>query len=169
MDKNLKSLFAQKVADFRLPRYNELPNVGLYLEQTTEYINGFLLKIGCPPLTTSMVSNYVKNAIIPSPERRKYYCDQIGYLIFIAFAKNVISMDNISELIKFQQGEYNSETAYNYFCDELENMLSYISGIKDSLDNIGTTNTQVKTMFRSVIIASSHIIFLANCFNDNSR
>ena len=165
MSKNLKSLFAQKVADFRLPRYNELPNVGLYLEQTTEYINGYLREIGCPLLTASMISNYVKSGIIAPPLKRRYYRDQLGYLIFVAFAKNVISMDNISSLIKFQQEEYDPKTAYEYFCDELENMLAYICGLKDSLDNIGTTNTQAKTMFRSVIIASSHILFLTNCFN----
>ena len=152
------------VADFRLPRYRELPNMGLYLEQTTEYINGYLGKIGCTTLTSSMISNYVKSGIIASPDKRKYSADLIGYLIFIAFAKNVISMENIAELIKFQQEEYDSETAYNYFCCELENMLAYICGLKEDLDTIGNTNTQVKTMFRSVIIASSHIIFLANCF-----
>ena len=165
MSKNLKSLFAQKVADFRLPRYNELPNVGLYLEQTTEYINGYLSAIGCPTLTASMISNYVKSRIIAPPLKKRYYREQLGYLIFIAFAKNVISMDNISSLIKFQQEEYDPKTAYEYFCDELENTLAYICGLKDSLDNIGTTNTQAKTMFRSVIIASSHILFLRNCFN----
>ena len=165
MNTNLKSLFSQKVADFRLPRYEDLPNVGLYLEQTTEYINGYLAMIGCPLLTASMISNYVKSGIIAPPEKKKYYKDQLGYLIFIAFAKNVISMDNISSLIKFQQKEYDSKTAYEYFCDELLNMLSYICGLKDSVDNIGTTNTQVKTMFRSVIIASTHILFLINCFD----
>ena len=29
--------------DFALPRYAELPSVGLYLDQTVQYVNGYLM------------------------------------------------------------------------------------------------------------------------------
>ena len=44
--------------DFRMPRYDELPNVGLYLEQTVKYINECLSPLNIP-VTSSMISNYV--------------------------------------------------------------------------------------------------------------
>ena len=34
-----EEIMAQDLIDFKLPRYQELPNVGLYLEQTTNYLN----------------------------------------------------------------------------------------------------------------------------------
>lgn len=165
MEKDLKKNFSEKIADFRLPRYHELPNMGLYLEQVTKYINGILSTLGCPELTPSMVSNYVKGGVIAAPVKKLYYNEQIGYLLFIAISKSVISMENIKELFQMQKSTYDSVTAYNYFCSELENMLRYICGLKDTVDNVGVTNTEEKTMFRSVIIAASHIIFIGNCFS----
>ena len=165
MSYNMKSLFAEKVKAFHLPRYSELPDMGFYLEQVVKFINSCLVPLGCTELTTSMVSNYVKKGVIAPPVRKLYYHEQIGYLIFISVAKNAMSIESIAQMFQMQKNAYDSATAYDYFCSELENMLRYICGLKDQVDNIGVTNTEVKTMFRSVIIAASHIIFLNNCFD----
>ena len=42
------------VEKFRLPRYSEIPSVGLYLEQTTKYINSLLSPLGFE-ITGSMI------------------------------------------------------------------------------------------------------------------
>ena len=39
MKESVKQQMAESIKHFRMPRYNELPNEGLYLEQTTQYIN----------------------------------------------------------------------------------------------------------------------------------
>lgn len=154
------------VADYRLPRYAELPNVGLYLEQVAKYINGFLEPIGCSEITTSMISNYVKKGIIPSPEKKQYYSDHIAYLFFIAVSKNVLSLDNINELFMMQREVYTVPVAYDYFCMEFENMLSYVFGIKKKPDaNIGVTNTELKDFLRNVIISVTHSVYLSACFS----
>lgn len=165
MNKDIKRSFAEKVEKFHLPRLHELPNMGLYLEQVVKYINGVLVPLGCTELTISMVSNYVKKGVIAPPVKKLYYNEQIGYLIFISVAKNAMSIESIAQMFRMQRDTYDSLTAYDYFCSELENMLAYICGLKDTVETIGVTNTEVKTMFRSVIIAASHIIFLNNCFD----
>ena len=38
MTPETKQQIAESFKDFRLPRYQEIPTVGLYLEQTTKYI-----------------------------------------------------------------------------------------------------------------------------------
>lgn len=164
MRKDIKNLFAEKIEGFRLPRYSELPNMGLYLEQVTKYINGYIVPLGCPEMTSSMVSNYVKKGVIAAPVKKQYYAEQIAYLLFISVGKSVLSMENIRSLFEKQKRIYDTETAYNYFCCELENMLSYIAGLKDKMDTIGTSNTETKMMLRSAIVAASHIIFVSNCF-----
>ena len=165
----MKGLFAEKVEDFRLPRYNELPNVGLYLEQVTKYINGFIVPLGCAELTTSMVSNYVKKGVIAPPVKKQYYAEQIGYLLFIGIAKSILSMENIAQLFEMQKAVYTTEVAYNYLCSEFENMLRFVVGKKDSLNNIETVKVEAKTetkmMLRSVLIAAAHTIYLNNCFD----
>ena len=73
MEKKLKRQMAEPIRGFRLPRYAEIPTVGLYLEQTIKYINGFLAPLGCLELTGSMVSNYVKKGLIPAPVKKQYF------------------------------------------------------------------------------------------------
>ncbi len=51
---------ANTIQSFHLPPYHEIPDVGLYLDQVTRYINDSLQPLGQPPVTSSMLSNYVK-------------------------------------------------------------------------------------------------------------
>ncbi len=164
MKKDLQTIFAAKVEAFSLPRYHELPTIGLYLEQVTKYINGYLEPLGCSELTSSMVSNYVKKGVICAPEKKLYSNEQIAYLFFIAVAKNVLSIENIATLFTMQKTTYDSPIAFNYFCSELENMLGYLAGLKDTVDTIGKSNTEVKSVLRSVITSASHMIFVNHCF-----
>ena len=91
------------IESFRMPRYRELPDVGLYLDQTVKYINRYLAPLGCVEITASMISNYVKKGYIASPVRKQYNADQIACLFFIAIAKNVVSMENIGLLFSVQE------------------------------------------------------------------
>ena len=60
----------------KMPRYQEIPNVGLYLEQTVKYINQSIepLKLS---ITASMLSNYVKQGYVDRPIRKQYYADRM--------------------------------------------------------------------------------------------
>lgn len=164
MENAINIVSADGVAQFRLPRFSEIPDVGLYLEQTTKYINGFLAPIGFE-ITGSMIRNYVKMGLVKNPERKQYFADQIGHLIAITVLKNVIPLENIATLFVLQLKEYPDPVAYDYFCMELENMVSFQFGLKDSVDKIGTTSSDSKKMLRSAIIAVSHIIYLKSCFS----
>ena len=89
MKPEIKQQVAEVFRDFRLPRYHEIPNVGLYLEQITKYICESLAPLQENVLTSSMISNYVKKNLISNPVKKLYSRDQIAYLIFIAIAKTV--------------------------------------------------------------------------------
>lgn len=164
MTDQMKEKVAASVRGFRLPRYSEIPTVGLYLEQTTKYIAEYLdpLQEGC--ISSSMISNYVKKRLIASPAKKQYNRDQIAYLFFIALAKNVLSLDNLSLFIELQKQTYTPQRAYDYFCDELENILYFVFELKDVLDNVGFDATDEKMMLRNTIIAISQKLYLDKCF-----
>ena len=164
MNTEMKHRLAEPVRDFRLPRYSEIPNVGLYLEQTTKYINGFLAPLGCMEVTASMISNYVKKGLVANPVKKQYFRGQIAHLICITLLKSVLSLENINDLFLRQKQVYTDETAYDYFCMELENILFFQFGLKDEVENIGVTSSLEKEMLQSAIIAVSHIIYLNTCF-----
>ena len=165
MKSEIKITLADSIKDFRMPRYNELPDVGLYLEQTTKYINSFLSPLGCIEITSTMISNYVKKGLIPNPIKKQYYAEHIAYLFFIVIAKNLLSMENIMQLIEMQRNSYTAPVAYNYLCNEIENTLFYIFGLKDSLDIVGYTESEEKDMLYSLVTAAAHVIYMHACFN----
>lgn len=165
MNEVMKKQMAESIRDFRLPRYDELPDVGFYLEQTVTYINQCIAPLGCTPITGSMISNYVKKDGFPGPSKKLYYAPQIAHLIAVALMKNVLSLENIYKLFRMQKGVYTDQVAYDYFCSELENMLYFCFGIRGKVEEIGVTVSDEKTMLRGVIIALSHMIYLNHCFN----
>ena len=69
---------ADSVRSFHIPRLNEIPSVGLYLEQVVRYVNQSIIDCGLSPITASMVSNYVKQRIIPGPEKKVYGVESIA-------------------------------------------------------------------------------------------
>ena len=42
MKPEIKQQLAESIRNFRLPRYSEIPNVGLYLEQAAKYVCEYL-------------------------------------------------------------------------------------------------------------------------------
>ncbi len=164
MNQEIKQQIARSVRDFRLPRYHEIPNVGLYLEQTVKYICEYLTPLQETAITGSMVSNYVKKGLVANPVRKQYGRDHIAYLMFIALAKNVVSLDNLALFIQLQQRTYTTERAYDYFCMELENLLHYVFGVKDTLESVGVDSTDEKTLLRDTVVTVAHKIYLEKCF-----
>ncbi len=156
MTENMK----HSVPDFKLPKYSEIPNVGLYLEQTAKYISECLAPLGTNMVTGSMISNYVKKGLISNPVKKQYNREQIAYLIFIVMAKAVLSIEDIKLMIELQQKTYDSSVAYTYLSEELENVFDYVFGIKDKLENPGNNNHDVKIMLRTVVITIVHKVYL---------
>ena len=93
----------QKNYQFQMPRFREIPNVGLYLEQTVQYINDCIAPLDLA-ITSSMLSNYVKKGYVDRPVKKQYNAEQIAYLIFMSIVKQTLSMENIAALFQMQKG-----------------------------------------------------------------
>lgn len=163
-----KSMIFDEIEHFNLPKYNEIPNVGLYLEQTAKYISEYLEPIQSE-LTGSMISNYVKKGLVSNPIKKQYNREQIAYLIFISVAKMVLSIEDIKATIEIQKKSYSSETAYNYFESELKNIINYVFKFTDELKEIGTESTEQKTLLRNIIITVAHKVYLEKIFKQLSQ
>lgn len=96
-----------------LPTYDQIPNVGLYLEQVTKYLNDYLEPLGCAPLTGSMVANYVKKDLIRNPVKKQYDREHIARLLEIAVCKTVLSLEEIHQLLCVHP---DGEQGYEQFC-----------------------------------------------------
>ena len=164
MNQMTKASVQEAVGNLHLPRYHEIPDVGLYLDQVVKYIGQYLNMFGEISITASMISNYVKKGLVDNPVKKQYDRQRIAYLFFIVVAKNVISLDNLALLIAMQKRTYPAQRAYDYFCDELENILACVFEQKESLDIIGVDSGYEKGMLRSAIIAVAHKFYLECSF-----
>ena len=151
---------------FRLPRYQEIPDVGLYLEQTTKYVNQCIAPLGFEAVTSSMIRNYVKQGLIANPIQKQYSANHIAHLIALVLLKQVTQLDYVSNLFQLLNAaeEYTDQIAYDYFCEELENILYFRFGLKERIDDVGVTSSLEKEMLRSAVTAVSHIVYLNRCF-----
>lgn len=154
----------QEIAAFELPGYEAIPDVGLYLKQVARYISERLAPLGQGEVTGSMISNYVKKGLVAKPVKKQYYRDQIVHLIFIAVAKTVLSIENISRLIDIQQETYDTKTAYLFLRRSLKNQLDRVFGIETSRDAAPapreTEEAPEKTLLRNIIVAIAHKIYV---------
>lgn len=81
----------------------EIPNIELYMDQVTTFMDQHLEdtkrfsedKI----LTKTMINNYTKNNLLPSPQKKKYSKDHMYLLIFIYYLKNILSITDIHSLL----------------------------------------------------------------------
>ena len=166
MNTQFKENIKKAIENFNLPTYDEIPDTGLYLDQAVQYVNRYLHIFPDLEVTPSMVSNYVKKGLIARSVKKLYYREQIAYLIFITFAKNVLSMDNIRLLFDIKNTSYASYKAYDYFRLELLNVLEYVFEIKENLETVGYDHTYEKMLLRNTIVSVSHKLYLEKVFNE---
>ena len=81
----------------------EVPNIPLYMDQVTTYLNDKFANTKRHEddnlMTKTMINNYVKSRLLPSPEKKKYTKDHMMVLIMIYFFKNIISINDVNKLI----------------------------------------------------------------------
>lgn len=158
------------VDKIHIPRWNELPNVDLYLDQIVTFINSSLeLCIGLDIevekdnqiLTKTMINNYVKNSLIEAPIKKKYSKNQCAKLFVICILKQVYSMNEISKLIDIAIKSSDIEVAYNSFCTQFEQTLKAAYNKKNfaEIDSILDDN---KYLLKSVLLSCSYKIFVQN-------
>ena len=112
------------IMKIHIPRWNELPEIDLYLDQVVNYLERYLQQYNSNKedkiITKTMINNYVKLGIMPAPNKKKYSRDHIAYLIVICVLKQVYSINDIGKLISLTIQHFELSKAYNRFCANLE-------------------------------------------------
>ena len=81
----------------------DLPEIDLYMDQVTTFMETKLKSSkrysDDKVLTKTMINNYAKNGLLPSPEKKKYSKEHLLLLIFIYYFKNILSINDIQTLL----------------------------------------------------------------------
>lgn len=120
MQENIEEI----IMKIHIPRWNELPEIDLYLDQVVNYLEKYLSQYSTNKedkiITKTMINNYVKQGIMPAPEKKKYGKSHIAYLMVICVLKQVYSINDIGKLISLTIQYFEISKAYNRFCANLE-------------------------------------------------
>lgn len=151
---------------YHLPRWNELPDIELYLDQVVNYLERYLdifsgnkdEKI----ITKTMINNYVKQGIIPAPEKKKYNKTHIAYLLVICILKQVYSISDIGELIILTIKNYKTDKAYNRFCANLEISIKHVFTKKEFL-NYNQMNEE-QYLLKNVVQSFANKLYVEKTF-----
>ena len=105
---------------FSYPKWEDIPNIDLYLDQVLLYVNQVCAPISPDKdkgLTASMVNNYVKHGYLTKPDKKKYQRRQIARLIAITTLKSVFSIQEIAQTLNTLQTQASSDQLYDAFVD----------------------------------------------------
>ena len=118
---------ADDLLKYHCPRWHELPEIELYVDQVVTMLQSNLITLmkdkDVPVVTASMINNYVKQGVLEAPVKKKYNKKHLAYLFVICMFKRMMSISEIGESINIIQKVYSPEDAYNLFCDEIEKAL----------------------------------------------
>lgn len=119
--------------EYLLPRFRELPQLGLYSDQVVTLVNEVLSpllpaeeggkKKDSLPFTASMLNNYVKLRILSAPVKKQYTREQVATAIVLCILKQVYSIPEIAALISFALDSAELPKAYDRFCTLFEQIL----------------------------------------------
>lgn len=108
-----------RIADQRLPRWADLPDFDLYMDQVLALVTKYLGEYpgqDDKPLTAAMVNNYVKLGVMSAPVRKKYARTHLAQLIVICILKSVLPIASLRDMIRGEDQADNGEAFYNHFC-----------------------------------------------------
>ena len=118
MDKQKLQYMCEMIENLRKIDYikpGEVPNIDLYMDQVTtfmdKHLEGSKRYSEDKLLTKTMINNYTKNDLLPSPEKKKYNKDHLYLLIFIYYLKNVLSINDIRSIVQPLTEQFYGEKA----------------------------------------------------------
>lgn len=121
-EKDLINSILDSISRIDYIKPEDLPNIDLYMDQVTTFMEGQLASTKRYPedkiLTKTMINNYAKNNLLPSPEKKRYSREHLLVLIFIYYFKNILSISDIQTLL--------NPITDKYFGHKCEKDMAYI-------------------------------------------
>lgn len=150
LDKNdmLKSIL-EHISGLDYIKTADIPNIELYMDQVTTFMDSQMASSKRYPddkvLTKTMINNYAKNHLLPSPNKKKYSKEHVLMLIFIYYFKSFLSISDIQALLTpladryFQKEDgLNVEDLYNEVFGMEKEQVEYLK--KDLMEKYQTAS-----------------------------
>ena len=166
-------LFSQlldKISSFDYIHADQIPNIDLYMDQVTTFMDTHL---GATRrydedkvLTKTMINNYAKNNLLPSPVRKKYTENHILQLILIYYMKSFLSISDIETMLKPLTQHFWDENSSPNFSEIYSKIFHTQIMASNRLQTIFAINLRLQrklfpAMMMSKILTCSYLRFCA--------
>lgn len=161
------------INEYHLPKWEEIPNFGLYMEQVIEVMKQYLDYL--PPelreeqsITAPTINNYVRKKVMPEPRKKMYYREHLAYLLIILSLKQSLSIAMIQKILPVDLEEGELENLYKGFVSrhdkaacQFANEVRRISGKiigTDNPDENAVENTEELIMTMAINCGLSKVL-----------
>ena len=132
--------------NFSFKKYEELPDIDLYMDQLITYMEKQLYVFQTSSLdkqiTPSMINNYVKGEVLKAPISKKYNREHLALIEEICTLKQVLTIAEVKQIEdeRYKDGTSNMDV-FNEFNEYNNEMLDKaINDAKDKLSSIDNNN-----------------------------
>ncbi len=157
---------------YQLPKWEELPDFGLYMDQVITLLNQHLYYLpqedqGEELVTPTAINNYVRLKIMPAPEKKRYRRIHLAYLFMICTLKQTVTIAQVQKLIPVGLEEDEIKQLYsNYVARHAEVGQRFIENIyhcaAPMLDpNSTMESATVENMIAGMVLMSGYYRLLA--------
>lgn len=110
----------------RLPAWETIPDLGLYMDQVVTYLERQCGQPGAKrPITPSMVNNYVKGGLVSRPVAKKYDRLQLAQLMVVCTLKQVLPLEALRRFVA--QEEATMQALYDALCEKQQDAMVAVS------------------------------------------
>ena len=160
----------QEYINYRLPRWDELPDVELYADQVLsvvkknlEFFNSEIEMV----FTSNMINNYVKQKIVKPPQNKKYDRVHLAYFTAVCIFKQFMNISELCEAIAFLMNTYSVKELYDIFADELENALKSTFDSKSFKVNHSDSDTREIKIIRAATHTFANLAYAKYMVRNN--
>ena len=128
--------------EFRLPQWDELPDMDLYMDQVVMLLQRYLNFLpedehGNAAITASIINNYVRLKIMPPPVKKKYTRVHMAYLIMVCSLKQSVNIPYIQKMLPLGLPEDEVRRIYeDYVRTHHDVCLAFIQLVRNGADMV---------------------------------
>ena len=172
-----------ELSNFSFKEYEALPEIDLYMDQVVTFLDKQLSIFQTSTLdkqiTPSMINNYVKGEVLPSPISKKYNKEHLALIEEICTLKQVLSIAEVKQILDSEykdvtlKGEtFNkfNEMNNNKIQESVENAFKQLNDI-DENDTTALTNMALDFAMtaNTYIQISKRILYLIRAYDAYER
>ncbi|MFL0250408.1 DUF1836 domain-containing protein [Clostridium neuense] len=178
---------AYEIINYNEIKDYEIPDIDLYMDQVTSFMDSKLSDFKRNKddiiLSKTMINNYVKDKVVPSPNKKKYSKEHMMVLIWIYHLKQTLSINDIGKLMNFiyekEKNNIDYTEIYNIFLElQKKSSKSFKMNLDDMFEAIKSNSKNFNDNEKLLLLVLELILnanlqkrlaekIIDNCFSDS--